>query len=128
MKTVTLRRAVKRYTLHSMKISMRLKWFTNVRANNRPVSGPILQTQADEFVKSLGYTDFHCSNGSVDRFRKRHNIVFRKICGEARAIIYRQCMNGTKTNSWISSMNINLKISTTEMKQPFSIRCSQPAP
>ena len=33
------------------------KWFTNARAHNLPVSGPILKTQAQKMAEQLGYSD-----------------------------------------------------------------------
>ncbi|KAJ8945707.1 hypothetical protein NQ318_012426 [Aromia moschata] len=38
---------------------------------------------ADDFVRQLKLQDFKCSVGWIKRFRKRHNIVFGKISGEA---------------------------------------------
>ncbi|XP_015378224.1 PREDICTED: tigger transposable element-derived protein 4-like, partial [Diuraphis noxia] len=42
--------------------------------------------KANEIAKRLNITDFGGSNGWLDRFRKRHGIVYRKICGEADAV------------------------------------------
>lgn len=64
---------------------MLFKWFQQKRANNFPVSGPMLQIKAEEFGKLIG-EDFKCSSGWLDRFKKRHNIVFGKICGESASV------------------------------------------
>ncbi|XP_050065566.1 tigger transposable element-derived protein 4-like [Aphis gossypii] len=42
--------------------------------------------KANEIAKRLNIADFGGSNGWLDRFRKRHGIVYRKICGEADAV------------------------------------------
>ena len=49
---------------------------------NIPVSGPILTIKAKELALKLGHQDFICSSGWLQRFKSRHDIVFRKIPGE----------------------------------------------
>ena len=63
-----------------------IKWFKTVRDRNLPVSGPMLTTKAEEFATRLDHPDFKCSNGWLDRFKERHNITFKKICGEAKSV------------------------------------------
>ena len=55
-----------------------MMWFTQARALNLPVSGPILQIKARELALAMGYSDFSCSTGWLERFKSRHGIVFRK--------------------------------------------------
>ncbi|XP_050064726.1 tigger transposable element-derived protein 4-like [Aphis gossypii] len=45
-----------------------------------------MSKKANEIAKRLNIADFGGSNGWLDRFRKRHGIVYRKICGEADAV------------------------------------------
>lgn len=52
-----------------------LEWFSNCRAKNMPIS-------AIQIAKKLGISDFKASNGWLEKFRKRNNICFKKICGE----------------------------------------------
>lgn len=47
-----------------------------------PINGPILKVQAEKFAEQLGYKDFVCSDGWLNRFKTRHQIVFGKISGE----------------------------------------------
>ncbi|CAI6349299.1 unnamed protein product [Macrosiphum euphorbiae] len=63
-----------------------LEWFRQARTLNLAVNGPVLTEKANEIAKRLNITDFGGSNGWLDRFRKRHGIVYRKICGEADAV------------------------------------------
>ncbi|XP_066259864.1 tigger transposable element-derived protein 4-like [Euwallacea similis] len=74
-----------RLPLHSRVDEILFKWFQQKRANNFPISGPMLQMKAEEFGKMIG-DDFKCSSGWLDRFKKRHNIVFGKICGESASV------------------------------------------
>uniref|UniRef100_H2ZYE0 HTH CENPB-type domain-containing protein n=1 Tax=Latimeria chalumnae TaxID=7897 RepID=H2ZYE0_LATCH len=60
-------------------------WLRQARANNIPVSGPILLAKANEFATQLGITDFKCSQGWMDRFKARHSIMLKQACGEANA-------------------------------------------
>ena len=40
-----------------------LKWFTSMRGNNIPISGPVFLGKAHEFAKAFNYNDFTASNG-----------------------------------------------------------------
>ena len=56
------RQRVKTGTYEKLKEAF-LKWFTLMRGNNIPISGPILLERAHEFAKALNYNDFTTSNG-----------------------------------------------------------------
>ena len=47
------------------------------------MSGPILQSKAKEFSTFLKVPNFEATNGSFDGFKKRHEIVFKNVCGES---------------------------------------------
>jgi len=51
------------------------KWFVSVRAKNHRVSGPVVQEYAKKFAQKLGKTEFKASNGWLESFCKRHQIV-----------------------------------------------------
>lgn len=59
-----------------------MKWMTAIRQKNLPISGPLLQQKAKEFALALGHTDFAASNGWLHKFKKRHNIMGKVVCGE----------------------------------------------
>ena len=58
-------------------------WFRDIMSRkNVTLDGPMIQTQALKYAKQLNETDFKASFGWLDNFKKRHNIVFKKIVGE----------------------------------------------
>ncbi|XP_054630194.1 tigger transposable element-derived protein 4-like isoform X2 [Dunckerocampus dactyliophorus] len=59
------------------------EWFKDSRARQLPVSGPLLQEKAKEIATQLQLDEFKASNGWLDAFRRRHNIIFRKMNGES---------------------------------------------
>ena len=63
-----------------------LEWFHEARGANLPISGPIVCEKAQEIAGRLGVDDFKASTGWLDRFKKRHGIVYRQISGEAEAV------------------------------------------
>ncbi|XP_069131722.1 tigger transposable element-derived protein 4-like [Argopecten irradians] len=63
-----------------------LKWFAHARDQNLPISGPMLKVKANELAARIGEPSFDCSTGWIDRFKDRHGICFKKICGEAKSV------------------------------------------
>lgn len=68
-----------------------LRFFKQARAENISVPGPVLQGKAEYFAKELGYEKFHASNGWMEKFKSRHEIVFKKVCGESNAVDDQVC-------------------------------------
>lgn len=73
-----------------------LKWFKEQRSSDTPLSGHIMLTKAQQLAELMNL-DFECSSGWIDRFKKRHNIVFGKICGEAKEV------NQSVPREWIAT-------------------------
>ena len=61
------------------------KWFMNARERNVLIGGYIIREKALDFAKELNITDFKASDGWLDRWKNRHNVVFRAISGEERS-------------------------------------------
>ncbi|UYV69654.1 hypothetical protein LAZ67_7000122 [Cordylochernes scorpioides] len=62
-------------------------WLVQARLKNIPLNGLILQQKAIYYATGMKYDEFEASNGWLDRFKARRNIIFRKICGEERATL-----------------------------------------
>ncbi|GBM37497.1 Tigger transposable element-derived protein 6 [Araneus ventricosus] len=80
-----------------------LKWFRSARAENIPVSGVLLQEKARELGESLGLETFKVSNGWLEKFRTRHNIFCKQICGEEKSVI------PNEVTDWIGRLKSLLK-------------------
>ena len=50
-----------------------------------PISGPILKEKAVKYAEQLGVENFSASNDRFDRWKNRHGIVFKTVCGEAKS-------------------------------------------
>jgi hypothetical protein len=61
------------------------------RNSGFPINGPVLKVQAEKFAKQLGHENFTCSNGWLDSFKNRHNVVYAKVSGEALSV---ECQQG----------------------------------
>lgn len=71
-----------------------LKWLKQCRDKKITIGGPILQEKAQQFAVELGHEKFRASNGWLQNFKKRNEIVFRKICGESGSV------NETVCDDW----------------------------
>lgn len=60
-----------------------LIWIKYARAQNVPISSIIVKEKALQIAAEFGEKEFSASNGWIDRFKTRHNLTFKKICGEA---------------------------------------------
>lgn len=68
-----------------------LTFFKQARVQNISVPGPVLQGKAEFYAKKLGHVDFRASNGWMEKFKSRHDIVFKKVCGESKAVDDQVC-------------------------------------
>ena len=59
------------------------KWFRFAQSRNAPVNGPILMQKAEEISKQLGHNEFTASEGWFYRWKKRHDLSYIKLYGEA---------------------------------------------
>lgn len=62
------------------------KWICQLRSSGLAVSGVEIQAAADKLAKQLNINNFKASSGWLFRFRRRHNIKIKKICGESLSI------------------------------------------
>ncbi|XP_069180104.1 tigger transposable element-derived protein 7-like [Procambarus clarkii] len=59
------------------------KWFNQERSLGMPLGGDAIKTAADKFTQKMNIPDFRASEGWLQRFKNRHNIKNRKVCGES---------------------------------------------
>ncbi|KAH7959040.1 hypothetical protein HPB49_007418 [Dermacentor silvarum] len=68
-----------------------LTWIKEKRSQDTPLSGPIIVAKAADFAQRLNVSDFATSDGWFHRFRDRHNLIFRSVCSEAKAVDEETC-------------------------------------
>lgn len=56
-----------------------IKWITEVRDKNLPVSGAAIKQKALEFAKASGCDEFVASQGWLDKFKSRHGLTKPKV-------------------------------------------------
>ncbi|XP_068118645.1 tigger transposable element-derived protein 4-like [Hyperolius riggenbachi] len=54
-----------------------LEWLLFAKANNLPISGPILMRQAEAIAREIGYPQFKASNGWLWRWKERYRLFYR---------------------------------------------------
>ncbi|GBM90245.1 Tigger transposable element-derived protein 4, partial [Araneus ventricosus] len=64
---------------------------------NLPIVGNELKEKAEQFAQKLGHKDFRSRNGWLENFKNRHNIVFRKLCGESQSVSDELCSKWMKS-------------------------------
>ncbi|KAK3085826.1 hypothetical protein FSP39_009246 [Pinctada imbricata] len=84
-----------------------LKWFANARTHNVTVSGEMMREKARDFALKLGVPDseFDCSVGWLERFKARHAIVFKRVCGESNDV----ATDSVALSDWKSKLATILK-------------------
>ena len=64
-----------------------LEWIKCARAQNVPISCLVLKEKALQIAAELGENDFMASNGWIQRFKLRHDLTFKTVCGEAADVV-----------------------------------------
>ena len=62
-----------------------LKWYSDARAAKIPINGVLMKEKAREITLQMKI-DFSASNGWMDRFKKRLNLVFGTFHGESDSV------------------------------------------
>uniref|UniRef100_H3A0W5 HTH CENPB-type domain-containing protein n=1 Tax=Latimeria chalumnae TaxID=7897 RepID=H3A0W5_LATCH len=71
-----------------------VKWMKFVRDQNIPLLGPLLQQKAEHSAKELGHFEFQASVGWLDKFKSRHNILFKNAYSKSAV------MSDNDYNAW----------------------------
>ncbi|GFO43402.1 1-phosphatidylinositol 4,5-bisphosphate phosphodiesterase gamma-1-like [Plakobranchus ocellatus] len=88
-----------------------LRWFTEMRGNNIPISGPMMKTKSTLTAETLGKNNWECNEGWIARFKKRHHIVFKTLCGESSSV------DDASLNQWQD----NVLKKTLSKYEPFDV-------
>ncbi|GFW04236.1 tigger transposable element-derived protein 4 [Trichonephila clavipes] len=67
-----------------------VSWMRQCRGQNIPMGGSLLKEIPKAFAKELGI-EFSASEGGLTNFKKRNEIVFKKMCGESSSVDINVC-------------------------------------
>ncbi|XP_008182612.1 tigger transposable element-derived protein 4-like [Acyrthosiphon pisum] len=74
-----------------------LKWFTQCRDKNIPLNGTILLEKSKRICTTTRtHYNFKASSGWLTNWKKRHDVVFRTVCGEKASVDTHCCSNWIK--------------------------------
>ena len=59
------------------------KWFHFAQSRKVPINGPVLMQKPEEIAKQLGYNQLKSSDCCFNRGKKRHDLRYTKLYGEA---------------------------------------------
>ncbi|UYV66981.1 TIGD4 [Cordylochernes scorpioides] len=90
-----------------------LQWFKQARSAALPGNGPLLSEKAKTLALEFGLKDFTGSGGWIERWKARHGIKLRNICGES-ADVNRETMT-----NWLTDVMPNI-ISNYACKDIFN--------
>jgi hypothetical protein len=63
-------------------------WLSNVREKNASMNGPLVHQKAEELAKTMGKQKFSANNGWFKGWKKRENIVYKRVHGEEKGPIF----------------------------------------
>lgn len=81
-----LKRKMAKEGAHEKLEKVLVKWLLQARSSAINIDGAILKEKADLVALRLGIDGFKASNGWLDRFKKRNNIVYSRSCGESSTV------------------------------------------
>jgi centromere protein B len=61
-------------------------WFDGMCSANPPIKGVLLKEKAIRVATRLRTENFKGSNGWLDRFKKRHGLEYKSVCGESASV------------------------------------------
>jgi centromere protein B len=63
-----------------------IEWFEGMRSANLPINGVLLKEKAIRVAIRLRIENFKGSSGWLDRFKKRHGLEYKSLCGESASV------------------------------------------
>nr|XP_014271394.1 uncharacterized protein LOC106677777 isoform X3 [Halyomorpha halys] len=63
-----------------------LSWLKEWPDKDAPMGGTVIQEKAHQFAEQFGYENFRASNGWLESFKKRNELIFRKLWGRSTSV------------------------------------------
>ena len=61
----------------------RWKWFHFAQSRKTSINGPVLMQKAEEITKQLDHDECESPDGSFNCWKKKHDLCYTKLYGEA---------------------------------------------
>ena len=102
------------------------KWFLNLRSQNVPLSGAIIQGKARQYAKELSIENLISSDGWLRRWKERNNVTFKTTSGESNSVTPEMAKAWSETSLPTLLYNYDLKdIYNADMFQTKHTNSSQ---
>ena len=60
--------------------------FKQCIAMNVPITGPLMKQKATALAREMEIADWEASDGWLHRFKNRHVLAFKTVCGESASV------------------------------------------
>ena len=97
-------------------------WLKEARSKGAPVSGPLLKVKANKLAQDMGL-EFSCTDGWLNRFKKRKDVSFRVISGEANAGLKSQSAIGWMRSCLVCCCVTMQRIFSMLMRRAYFLKC-----
>jgi hypothetical protein len=80
-----------------------IEWFEEMCSSNLPINGTLIKEKAIRVAERLKLENFKASNRWLGRFKRRHGLTYKNLCGES-ASVDKDTVDYWKTESLLRNL------------------------